>query len=104
GATADTPVSGTGSGGSSAGAAAGSGSAGADSGSADDSSGLVDENGTPLSNGDVVGAAAVSKPYKVEDDDSGSTQGLMIGAGILLFAVILAPPFLSRRLRNPGKP
>lgn len=109
GAVQDTPVSGTGTGGSAAGAssAAGGGAAAAAAGSggaADTSSGLVDENGTPLASGGVVGASAVSKPYKVGDEDAGSTQWLMMGAGLLLFAVILAPPFISRRLRNPGRP
>lgn len=99
GATQETPVSGTGTGGKA------NTAGGATSGGDASTGGEVqyDENGTPLGSGGVTGASAVSKPFTVEDRGMGSTQWLMVGAVGLLFAVILLPPFLSRRLRDPAK-
>jgi phosphate transport system substrate-binding protein len=92
GATQDTPVSGSGTGGSASGA-------GGDTGT--ETGGEVDENGTPIGGGDVSAAGAVSKPFKVNDEGAGANPGLMVGAAVLFLAVVLAPPFLSRRLRGP---
>ncbi|MFT4285648.1 MAG: phosphate ABC transporter substrate-binding protein PstS [Protaetiibacter sp.] len=97
GATQETPVSGTGTGGK----ANTSPDAGA---SGEDAGGELqyDENGTPIGGG-VTGASAVSKPFTVEDQGMGPTQWLMVAAAGLFFAVVLLPPFLSRRLRESAK-
>jgi phosphate ABC transporter phosphate-binding protein len=100
GATQDTPVTGTGGGGSANGGTGGGGSSdgtGGDSGTGDAG---FDENGNPLGGDNASANGAVSKPFSVDDSEMGPSQWLMIAAAVLLFAVILAPPFISRRLRN----
>lgn len=100
GAPQETPVTGTGGGGSASGGGGGGSSdgGGGDSGTGGDAG--FDENGNPLGGDNSSANGAVSKPFTVDNSEMGPSQWLMIAAALLLFAVILAPPFISRRLRN----
>ncbi|WP_205783877.1 phosphate ABC transporter substrate-binding protein PstS [Microbacterium sp. 10M-3C3] len=105
----DTPVTGSGSGGSSA--EAGGGASGASGGTAaagDPAAApaagdaVYDADGNLVSGG-VGGTAAVaaSVPFTVADDGSWKApQYLMLAAGLLLLGAILVPPLTSRRLRK----
>ncbi len=102
GATEDTPVSGSGGGGSAAngavaatGAAAGVGAAGAVP--------VYDENGNPISGGGVAGAA-VASPFTLASDGWGWQQSAMLGAVVLLLAAVILPPFVLPRLRRSESP
>lgn len=112
GATQDTAVTGKGTGGSAStapkpGTNTGTG-AGTSPGSAPGTSGggvpVTDENGNVLSStssGGVAGTAAAT-PYVLPDAGVGVRQWLMVGAALLLVAVVIGPPLLSRRLREGG--
>lgn len=102
GATQDTPVTGTGGGGAASGGGGG-GTDGTGGGGATGGDGGFDENGNPLGGDNASANGAVSKPFTVDDSAMGPSQWLMIAAALLLFAVILAPPFISRRLRGDRK-
>jgi phosphate transport system substrate-binding protein len=114
GAKTDTPVSGSGKGGSASGGSAGSGgssgSGGTGSGSGTtgtgdgSSSGAVDANGNPIDANTASSTSAVSKPYSLADDAFGPAQIAMIAAGLLLAGAIVLPPLLSRRLRDGDRP
>lgn len=101
GAVDDTPVSGSGNGGSASGGAGAAGSAGAGAGS----SGVVtyDENGAVVG-GSLGGGNAVSSPFTLPDEAVGVQQLVMIGAVGLLILAVLLPPLFSRRLKNSGGP
>lgn len=100
GAPQETPVTGEGGGGSST-DGGGTGGTGGDSGTGGDAG--FDENGNPIGGDNASANGAVSKPFTVDDSEMGPSQWLMIAAALLLFAVILAPPFVSRRLRDGRK-
>ncbi|MFJ6652767.1 phosphate ABC transporter substrate-binding protein PstS [Microbacterium sp. NPDC091313] len=105
----DTPVTGSGAGGSSAeagGSAAGAqaaGAASADAAGAAAGDAVYDADGNLVSGGGSVGTAAVaaSTPFTVADDGSWKApQFLMLAAGLLLLGAILVPPLTSRRLKR----
>ncbi|MCT2084930.1 phosphate ABC transporter substrate-binding protein PstS [Microbacterium enclense] len=114
----DTPVTGTGSGGSSAeaggagGAAAGAATADAGTaaaGPADAAAGLGDAvydangnlvSGSAASGGGGVAAAAVSSPFTLAEDGWKAPQWLMLAAALLLIAAIVLPPVGFRRMRS----
>jgi phosphate transport system substrate-binding protein len=105
GAPAETPVSGSGAGGSAAGAAAGTAAAAA-AGTGGNAAGtggdaLYDENGVLLSGSSSLGGA-VSSPFTLPESGFGSAQIIMLVAGVLVVAAIVLPPVLSRRLRRAG--
>ncbi|MEL4320230.1 phosphate ABC transporter substrate-binding protein PstS [Leifsonia sp. YIM 134122] len=108
GAPAETPITGTGGGGSASGgpAAAGGGTAaagaGAGSGTASATDATYDANGDLVSGSASVAGAAVSAPFTVDDSGWGTPQILMSVAAALLLAATLLPPLLSRRLRRSG--
>ena len=91
GAVADTPVSGTGTGGSASGATSGT-----TTGSAQ-----YDENGA-LIGGTTNAGNAVSSPFTLPADSIGAPQWVMLGAAALLVLAILLPPIFSRRLKRSG--
>ncbi|CAN5165498.1 phosphate ABC transporter substrate-binding protein PstS [soil metagenome] len=119
GAQDDTPVTGSGSGGSAAGAATTAGAGGAAStgatttatggdaatadsaGAAASNTAVYDANGAIVSGSAGAGAsAAVSKPLTLDEGAFGQQQIVMIVAGVLLVLAIVLPPFLSRRLKR----
>ncbi|MFG6504478.1 phosphate ABC transporter substrate-binding protein PstS [Microbacterium sp. P05] len=113
GAPGTTPVTGSGAGGSSTDAAASAGgdaaaagtpaagTAPADAGPAGSAAApLYDANGNLISSASAGGAAAVSSPFTLAEGGWGAPQILMLAAGILLLAAIIAPPLTSRRLRR----
>jgi phosphate ABC transporter phosphate-binding protein len=114
GATGETPVSGSGSGGSSAGAAgsaAAAGTAGAAAGdpaaatdpaaaAASADAPLYDSNGNLISGASGGGVAAASSPFTLAEGGWGAPQFLMLAAAILLLGAIVTPPLTSRRLRR----
>lgn len=95
GATTETPVTGSGDGGSSTGGvtAAGDGEATAGAGGAV----TVDENGNPITSAGGVSGVAVASPFVLDDDTWGSQQNLMVGAGALLVVATVLPPLVWRR-------
>ncbi|WP_395244610.1 phosphate ABC transporter substrate-binding protein PstS [Agromyces sp. MMS24-K17] len=103
GALEETPVTGSGGGGSAAGtggdaAAAGAGTAAA---ATADGEAMYDANGNLIS-GSTVAGSAVSSPFTLADTGWGTPQLLMtVAAGMLLVAIAL-PPLFSRRLRRGG--
>ena len=101
GATQDTPVSGSGTGGTASGGATGGTGTDGDGGGGGTGGDLGD--GTGAGGVSASGGNAGSRPFTVSDEGMGPTQWLMVAAAGLLFVVVLAPPFLSRRLRRTGK-
>ncbi|MFB2583525.1 phosphate ABC transporter substrate-binding protein PstS [Herbiconiux liukaitaii] len=111
GAVEETPVTGTGSGGSSsdapgaAGASAGAGAAAGATAGAAAAAGtapVYDENGALISGGTAVAGAAVSSPFTLADSGMGPQQWLMVAAGVLLLVAVVVPPLVSRRLKHGG--
>jgi phosphate ABC transporter phosphate-binding protein len=101
GATAETPVTGSGTGGSATGGATTTTATG---GAASTGDAVYDENGALVSGG-LSGAVAVSSPFTLKDPGFGPQQWVMLVALLLLVAGIVLPPFLSRRLKGTsGKP
>lgn len=112
GAPADTPVTGTGGGGTAtSGSAAGAGGASGGSagaagaaGSADAAAAageaVYDANGNLVSGSLTVAGSAVSAPFTLPEDGWRPPMGVMIGAAVLLCAAIIVPPLVSRRLRG----
>lgn len=110
GATADTPVSGSGSGGSAAGGAvgaagttgaAGTGAAAGAAGAAG-AAAVYDANGALVSGGSagsVSGALAAASPFTLPDSGWGASQSIMLFAGALLVVAAVLPPLFWRRLR-----
>jgi phosphate transport system substrate-binding protein len=110
GAPGETPVTGSGGGGTSSDAGAGTGGA-ADSGGAgeagpaDAGAGpagtttepVYDSNGNLLS-GATGGSAAASSPFTLPENPWRAPQWLMLAAAIFLLAAIVVPPLTSRRL------
>jgi phosphate transport system substrate-binding protein len=109
GAKEDTPVSGSGGGGSATGgdgAAGGTGDAAA-AGPAPAGAGtaVYDENGNLISGGNgAVAGVAIASPFTVGDDGWGWEESVMLGAVALLLAAVVLPPFLSPRLRRANAP
>jgi phosphate transport system substrate-binding protein len=99
GAPDETPVSGSGNGGSASGAGASAAAAGGAAGAAGTSGALYDENGQLLTAA-AGGGTAVSTPFTLASSEWGAPQGLMLLAAALLVLAIFLPPFLSRRLRG----
>ncbi|KAA9110984.1 phosphate ABC transporter substrate-binding protein PstS [Microbacterium rhizomatis] len=109
GALVDTPVTGTGgtgteaSGGAAGGDAATSGDAAAAGGGAAGASDAVyDANGNLVSGSAASAGKAVSSPFTLASDGWGTPQVIMLAAGALLFAAVVVPPLVSRRLRGKG--
>lgn len=100
GALADTAISGTGTGGSASGATTAGTNTGTSAAAAGDA--VYDANGALLSGS--TGGGAVASPFTFPDPGVGPQQGVMLGAGLLLIAAIVLPPFLSRRLKGPSRP
>ncbi|WP_241979314.1 phosphate ABC transporter substrate-binding protein PstS [Cryobacterium sinapicolor] len=108
GAPADTPTSGTGTGGAAAGGAGGTAAvdaAAAAAGPADAVAAVYDENGALVSGGPAGGAGsglvgtAVASPFTLADTGWGVQQSIMLVAGILLIGAAVLPPVLWRRLK-----
>jgi phosphate transport system substrate-binding protein len=104
GAKGDTPVSGSGAGGSSAeagatGAAGGAGAAGtAGATSASGSDPIYDANGNLVSGSPLGGAVAASSPFTLGVPPWGPPQyGMVIGAVLLVVAIAVPPVLLRRR-------
>lgn len=108
GAPQETPVSGSGAGGSATGGdgAGGGGAAGGGAGAAAGAGGAVyDENGNLISGGNgAVAGVAIASPFTVGDDGWGWEESVMLGAVALLLAAVVLPPFLSPRLRRANAP
>ncbi|RFA12875.1 phosphate ABC transporter substrate-binding protein PstS [Subtercola boreus] len=125
GAIIDTPVTGSGSGGSAAAAPTADGGAAAAAPAADaaaaaaaaasaadpaaasaagaaaSNTAVYDANGAVVSGSAAAGASvAVSKPLTLADQAFGPQQIVMISAGVLLLLAIVLPPFVSRRLKR----
>ena len=101
GAVEDTPVTGSGTGGSAAGGGAASAAAPAAAGGS--VAPVYDENGA-LVGGSLGGTVAVASPFTFPEPSGGPQQGIMIAAGLLLLAATVLPPLLSRRLKRNGRP
>ncbi|MDR7182988.1 phosphate transport system substrate-binding protein [Microbacterium trichothecenolyticum] len=105
GATGETPVTGSGSGGA-ASNAAGAGGAGTAAGpdaaaaSGGEGAAVYDAEGNLISGDGAVAGSAVSLPFTLDDGLSEWQRAVMIGAVVLLIAAIAVPPFLSPRLRK----
>ena len=107
GAKEDTPTTGTGGGGAASNAPGAGGDAGGDASGGDAApaggdggAAVYDAEGNLISGDGAVAGAAVSSPFTVEDAPWGWQQSVMLGAVLLLIAVVAVPPFLSPRLRN----
>ncbi|WP_243398996.1 phosphate ABC transporter substrate-binding protein PstS [Cryobacterium zongtaii] len=109
GAPAETPVSGSGTGGSATGgttenaaaAAATGGAAAASTGAA----AVYDANGALISGGaagSTLAGAAVATPFALADEGWGTQQSLMLLAATLLVAAAVLPPVFWRRLAPRG--
>lgn len=100
GARQDTPVTGSGAGGSAStaagGAAAGTGAAaGSGAGAA-----VYDAEGNLISGDGAIAGEAVSMPFALDDGAWGWRQSAMLGAVLLLVAAVAAPPLMSARVRR----
>lgn len=104
GATQNTPVTGTGTGGSATGSQTGSttGTGGSGASSTTGTTGTTtDENGNPLSQTGTGGTAA-SSPFTLPDPGMGGAQWLMVASALLLVAAVVVPPLVSARLKAGG--
>jgi phosphate transport system substrate-binding protein len=116
GATASTPVTGTGGSAAKAGSTsstAGSGSsAGANSTAAGNQAGTTSDgtgadgtaDGGTSAAGAINGSGAASSPYTLTEDGTGSNRNLMLASAALLLGVVILPPLLSDRLKGRAKP
>ncbi len=106
GAKEDTPVTGTGGGGSAAGGAAGPGAADAPvaGGPAAAGTAVYDEFGNLISGDGAVAGVATASPFTIGDDGWGWEESVMLGAVVLLLGAVILPPFLSPRLRRANGP
>ena len=106
GAKEDTPVTGTGGGGSATGGdgAVGGPAAGGPAASGGAGAAVYDENGNLISGDGAVAGVAMSSPFTVGDDGWGWEETVMLGAVALLLAAVVLPPFLSPRLRRANGP
>jgi phosphate ABC transporter phosphate-binding protein len=111
GAPQDTPVTGTGGGGSAAGdaSAGGAGTAGAGDGAATAAGAVAggdavyDSEGNLISGGTGgISGVAMASPFTVDEDAWGWQQSVMLGAVILFIAAVTVPPFLVGRVRPGG--
>jgi phosphate ABC transporter phosphate-binding protein len=113
GATEDTPVTGTGGGGDAAGAGDGAGSGGGEAagtggdaaaagggGDVAASDAVYDANGDLVSGSAASAGKAVSSPFTLASDGWGTSQLIMLAAGVLLLMAVILPPLVSRRLRG----
>jgi phosphate transport system substrate-binding protein len=102
GATDETPTTGGGTGGGSTdgagGSAAGGGGAAGDPAAAGGATAeaVYDETGALISGGGALAGGAVSSPFTLAGDGMGAPQWMMLAAGVLLLAVIIAPVFVAR--------
>lgn len=107
GAPAETPVTGTGTGGSAAGGAAAGGSTAGGTADGKEASPVgaagasYDENGVLISSVGGVTGQALSAPFTLREADWGWQQSVMLASALLLIAAVVLPPVLWRRLRNP---
>lgn len=99
GATEDTPVSGSGSGGSASGGSTTTSATGTATGS---TAPVYDENGALVGGGGLSGAVPVSSPFTLADNGFGGQQGVMFFSALLLIAVVVLPPLISKRLKRAG--
>jgi phosphate transport system substrate-binding protein len=107
GAPAETPVTGSGSGGSASGGAATSATAGTATaagaataaGTAAGSAAVYDSNGALISGAGMVGTAS-SSPFTLPGGGWGGQQYVMLFATLLLIGAVILPPVLSRRLKR----
>ncbi|WP_241982460.1 phosphate ABC transporter substrate-binding protein PstS [Cryobacterium sp. HLT2-28] len=103
GSVADTPISGSGVGGSADGAADAVGAADAAAAAgAPVTAASYDENGALISGGTAVAGAAVASPFTLADTGWSAQQSIMLFAGILLVAASVLPPVFWRRLTPRG--
>ena len=103
GATDETPVSGSGTGGSAAGGqAADATTTAAAVGNTTTGTAVYDENGALVSGAGAVVGAAVSSPFTLADSGWGSHQLVMLFAALLLAVGVVLPPVFSRRLKRAG--
>lgn len=90
GAPQETPITGSGAGGSSAGAGSSASAAGK----------LATKNGTSVTGSGSVGAAS---PFYLDEEPWGGRQTLMLFAGGLLLAAVAIPPYLIRKKSMGGE-
>lgn len=112
GSVAETPISGSGTGGSAGAtgtAAAGTASAGSAAAGTAGAAGALpasyDENGALIAGGaagTAVAGTAVASPFTLVDSGWGAQQSMMLFAGALLVGAAVLPPFLWRRLKPRG--
>ncbi len=95
GGAADTPTGGGG-GANGDGGTEGDGTGGTGDGSTD---GSGTDGGFGDGSGGGIAGSAQSKPFSLGDPGVGPTQWTMFAAAVLLVALIVLPPFISRRLR-----
>lgn len=108
GAPQETAVTGSGGGGTATtGAAAAAGGAvaatGATAAGGGSAAAVYDSEGNLISGDGAVAGVATALPFSLASDGWGWQQSVMLGAVILLAAVIAIPPVLSPRLRRGGK-
>ena len=110
GALAETPISGSGSGGSATGgaaaeSAAATAAAAATTAGAAGAAAVYDANGALISGGaagSTLAGAAVATPFTLADEGWGMQQSLMLLAATLLVAAAVLPPVFWRRLAPRG--
>ena len=110
GAPQETPVSGSGTGGSAAtaegapAAAGATGAAGATDAAAGAAAASYDENGNLIAGAAGVVGGAVASPFTLDDDDWGWQQSTMLVAALLLIGAVALPPVLWGRLKKTPVP
>lgn len=99
GATQETPVTGTGTGGSATGSSTTGTTTGASTTTGTTGTTSTDANGNAVSQ---AGGTAASSPFTLPDQGMGGTQWLMVAAALLLVAAVVVPPLISVRMKGGG--